>query len=112
MRADIKPRTVNGKTYTYRTKGSFAIEHNGITYNLGEMIPGSAMKKAHLFVRKFVRRVAEAPNPQRDHGNGHRRRRVFLFRHGAVQEQQRLFLHPELKGNGGSNQPTTNSYTK
>ena len=56
MRADIKPRTVNGKTYTYRTKGSFAIEHNGITYNLGEMIPGSAMKKAHLFVRKFVQR--------------------------------------------------------
>jgi len=37
-----------------RTKCKFSIEHNGIVYNLGVMIPGSAMKKAHLFVRKWV----------------------------------------------------------
>ena len=37
-----------------RQKCHFQIEHNGIVYNLGMMILGSAMKKAHLFVRKWV----------------------------------------------------------
>jgi len=41
-------------TIGQRTKCKFSIEHNGIVYNLGMMIPGSAMKKAHLFVRKWV----------------------------------------------------------
>lgn len=35
---------------------AFHIEHNGIRYRLGVMIAGDAMKKAHLFVRKYVLR--------------------------------------------------------
>lgn len=37
-----------------KTKCKFQIQHNGIVYNLGEMIPGSAIKKVHQFVRKWV----------------------------------------------------------
>ena len=35
---------------------SFQIEHNGIRYRLGVMIPGDAKKKAHQFVRKYLLR--------------------------------------------------------
>lgn len=42
------------QTISQRQKCHFQIEHNGIVYDLGEMIPGSAMKKAHQFVRKWV----------------------------------------------------------
>lgn len=33
---------------------SFQIEHNGIRYRLGVMIPGDAKKKVHQFVRKYL----------------------------------------------------------
>ncbi|MCR5158640.1 MAG: hypothetical protein K6D37_05875 [Prevotella sp.] len=56
MRTDIKPRVINGKTYTTRTKAQFEIVHNGITYRLSETSLSPAMKKAHAFVRKFVAR--------------------------------------------------------
>ena len=54
MRNDIKPRIINGKKYTFRTKGFFEIEHDGTIYRIGDTTPGPAMKKAHAFVRKFV----------------------------------------------------------
>ena len=41
-------------TIGQKTMCKFQIQHNGIVYNLCEMTLGSAMKKVHQFVRKWV----------------------------------------------------------
>lgn len=42
------------KAISQRQKCHFEVEHNGITYKLGEIIPGQAMKKAHHMVRNYI----------------------------------------------------------
>lgn len=42
------------QTISPRQLCDFQIQHNGITYNIGEMNSFNAMKKAHQFVRRWV----------------------------------------------------------
>ena len=42
------------QTMSKREKRRFEVEHNGITYKLGEIIPAQAMRKAHHMVRDYL----------------------------------------------------------
>lgn len=61
MNMDMRPTRTGS-----RTKRNYQIDHNGETYDLGVMILNSAIRRAHVIVRDFLREEWQRTNMNAD----------------------------------------------